>query len=83
MSRPFKHPKTGIFWLRKRVPKDPVPVLGKAEVSRSLKTRDPTEAKTRHLQALAEMDAQWANLRSGPQSLTLVDLREMSSFAHD
>lgn len=22
MSRPFKHPKNGIFWLRKRVPKD-------------------------------------------------------------
>ena len=28
MSRPFKHPKTGIFWLRKRVPKDLVALLG-------------------------------------------------------
>ena len=83
MSRPFKHPKTGIFWLRKRVPKDLVPVIGKAEVSRSLETRDPAEAKTRHLQALAELEAQRANLRAGPQTLTFEDIRELSSFAHD
>ena len=43
MSRPFKHPKTGIFWLRKRVPKDLVSIVGKAEVSRSLETRDPAD----------------------------------------
>ncbi|MBJ6128372.1 site-specific integrase [Microvirga splendida] len=83
MSRPFKHPKTGIFWLRKRVPKDLVPILGKAEVSRSLETRDPAEAKTRHLQILSELEAQWANLRAGPQTLALEDIRELSSFAHD
>ena len=83
MSRPWKHPKTGIFWLRKRVPKDLVSIVGKAEVSRSLETRDPAEAKTRHLQALAELEAQWANLRADPQSLTLEDIRELSSFAHD
>jgi uncharacterized protein DUF6538 len=57
MSRPFKHPKTGIFWLRKRVPKDLVSIVGKAEVSRSLAMRDPSEAKTRRLQALAELEA--------------------------
>jgi hypothetical protein len=83
MSRPFKHPKSGIFWLRKRVPKDLVPIRGKAEVSRSLETREPAEAKTRHLQVLAELEARWANLRAGPQTLTLEDIRELSSFAHD
>ncbi len=83
MSRPFKHPKTGIFWLRKRVPKDLVSIVGKAEVSRSQETRDPADAKTRHLQVLAELEAQWANLRVGPQTLTLEDVRELSSFVHD
>ncbi|KLK94142.1 hypothetical protein AA309_05375 [Microvirga vignae] len=70
MTRPFKHPRTGIFWLRKRVPADLVPVLGRREVTRSLDTRDPAEAKRRHMQALAEIEAQWTNLRAGPRPLT-------------
>ncbi len=70
MSRPIKHHKTGIFWLRKRVPKELVPIIGKAEVSRSLETRDPTEAKRRHIQALAELEDQWTNLRAGPKTLS-------------
>jgi hypothetical protein len=40
MSRPHKHPKTGVYWIRKRVPADLVPVVGKAEVTRSLGTKD-------------------------------------------
>lgn len=70
MSRPHKHPKTGIFWIRKRVPADLVPELGRKEVTRSLGTRDPAEAKTRYTQALAEIEAQWANLRRGSRDLT-------------
>ena len=69
MSRPFKHPKTGIYWLRKRVPADLVGVLGRAEEKRSLKTRDAAEAKRLHLQALAEIEARWLNLRAGPAAL--------------
>jgi hypothetical protein len=57
MASPFRHPKTGIYWLRKRVPKDLVPVLGKAEVSRSLETRDPGEAKKRLLTVLSDLCA--------------------------
>ncbi len=45
MARPWKHPKTGIFWLRKRVPDDLRPLVGKREEKRSLHTRDPAEAK--------------------------------------
>lgn len=70
MSRPTKHHKTGIFWTRKRVPADLVPVLGRKEVTRSLETRDPAEAITRHIQVLAELEAQWTNLRAGPRILT-------------
>ncbi len=75
MTSPFRHPKTGIYWLRKRVPKDLVQVLGKAEVSRSLETRDPAEAKKRLLTLLSELEAQWANLRVGQQSLTHDEVR--------
>lgn len=70
MSRPWKHPKTGVYWLRKRIPDDLRSLLGKREEKRSLKTRDPVEAKRRHLEALTQVEAQWANLKAGPKSLT-------------
>jgi hypothetical protein len=36
---------TGIYWFRKRVPKELRALLGKTEVKQSLGTRDPSEAK--------------------------------------
>jgi hypothetical protein len=69
-SRPHKHPKTGVYWVRKRVPADLVPVVDKAEVTRSLGTKDAAEAKRRYRDAVAEIEEQWANLRGGEQTLT-------------
>ena len=69
MARPWKHPKTGVYWLRKGVPEALRPLVGKREEKRSLRTRDPDEARQRHAQALSEVEAQWANLRSGPRQL--------------
>lgn len=65
MSRPSRHPKTGIFWLRKRVPSDVVARVGRAIEYFSLQTRDPGEAKKRHAEALARLEARWAELRRG------------------
>lgn len=45
MARPWKHPKTGVYWLRKRVPDDLRAGIGKREEKLTLKTRDPAEAK--------------------------------------
>ena len=69
MARPWKHPKTGIFWLRKRVPDDLRPLVGKREEKRSLQTKDPAQARKLHAQALADVEAQWANLRKGSMTL--------------
>lgn len=69
MVRPWKH-KSGIYYLRRRVPDDLKARLGVSEVRRSLDTRDPLEAKKRFAQALVELDLQWTNLRRGPRSLT-------------
>lgn len=44
MSRPFKHPKTGVFYFRQKTPADLRRIFGKAEVSWSLKTKDEAEA---------------------------------------
>ena len=70
MSRPWKHPKTGIYWLRKRVPDGLLALVGKREELRTLGTRDPAEAKVRHAAALAEIEARWATLRAGPKHLS-------------
>ena len=83
MAHPFKHPKTGVFWLRKRVPKDLVALVGRAEVTRSLATRDPAEAKRRHVQVLSELEEQWANLRRGPRSLSEREAHELAQVVHD
>jgi hypothetical protein len=48
MSRPWKHPRSGVYYLRKGVPEDLRELVGKREEKRSLETRDPAEAKRRH-----------------------------------
>lgn len=83
MSRPWKHPKTGIYQLRKAVPEDLRKLVGKREEKVSLQTRDPAEAKVRHAKALAELEARWANLRAGPVPLTEREAHRFASAAHD
>jgi hypothetical protein len=70
MSRPFKHPKTGIYWFRKRVPADLVPILGRHEVTESLETRDASEAKQLHAKVLRNHEVRWANLRARPRYIS-------------
>lgn len=70
MSRPTKHPRTGVYQLRRRVPADLVDKLGRKEITKSLGTRDPEEAKRKHAEALIELDAQWARLRRGLRPIT-------------
>lgn len=65
MATPWKHPDSGIYWLRRRVPSDLVSVVGRREEKLSLRTRDPGEAKTAYLKAAAEIEGRWANLRKG------------------
>ncbi|MGJ5051143.1 DUF6538 domain-containing protein [Bradyrhizobium oligotrophicum] len=83
MSRPWKHPKTGVYQLRKAVPEDLRTLVGKREEKVSLQTRDPAEAKVRHARALAELEARWANLRAGPKSLTEREAHQLAVVAHD
>src|SRR5208283_160742 len=70
MARPWKHPKSDIFCLRKRVPDDLRPLLGKREERRSLGTRDCAKAKRLHAQALIELEQLWTNLRVPPKPIS-------------
>ena len=83
MSRPWKHPNSGVYWLRRGVPEDLRALVGKREEKRSLQTRDPVEAKRRHAEALAEIELRWANLRAGPKALTEIEAHHMSATVHD
>src|SRR3954471_1447774 len=82
MSRPWKHPKTGIYQLRKVVPDDLRKLVGKREEKVSLQTRDPAEAKVRHAKALAELEARWANLRVGPKLLTEREAHQLAVVSY-
>jgi hypothetical protein len=78
MARPRKHPDSGFWWFRKRVPDDLRDVIGKREERSSLGTRDPSEAKRLHALKLAEVEERWSNLRRGQGPLTSDDIRSMA-----
>ena len=79
MARPWQDPITGIWYLRKRVPKDLVGRIGSSIFKRSLATKDPAEARRRYPAILAELEARWANLRAGPRSLTEREAHELAA----
>lgn len=78
MARPWRHPKTGVFYLRKRVPLDLVALVGRAIEKRSLGTKDAGDARRFHAEALLGLEAKWSNLRKG---LLRPTAREMASIA--
>jgi integrase len=76
MTRPWKHPDSGYYWFRKRVPDDLRNLLGKREERFSLGTRDPAEAKRLHALKLAEVEERWSNLRNGKRPLSADDVAQ-------
>lgn len=83
MSRPWKHPQTGIFWLRKAVPANLRALVGKREEKKSLGTKDAAEARRKFPQALAEVEARWESLRKGHQPLSELRAHEIASSVFD
>lgn len=70
MSRPYKHPKTGVYYFRKRVPADLITLAGKKVEYFSLRTKEPAEARRRYADALDRIERKWALLRTGPEPLS-------------
>jgi len=83
MAHPWQHPKTGIYWLRKRVPDDLRPLLGKREERRSLGTRDCAEVKRLHAHALIELEQRWANFRAPPKPIREREAHELVAPAYE
>lgn len=70
MARPYKHPKTGIYYYRQKIPADLRPKLGDKIISRSLHTRDPQTAKTRNAEEVRKQALLWDRYRKEPEPLT-------------
>ena len=83
MTRPWKHPNSGLYWFRKRVPDDIRNLIGKREVRFSLGTRDPVEAKRLHAIKLAEVEERWSNLRAGQRALSPEDIEREAAVIGD
>ncbi|TNC61994.1 DUF6538 domain-containing protein [Rubellimicrobium roseum] len=69
VSRPQKHRKTGVYYFREKVPADLRQAFGKAEVSRSLHTKDPALAKARHAEEKRRQNLIWQAMRAKPEAL--------------
>ena len=83
MARPWKHPDSGIYYVRKAVPVPLRPLVGRAIEKLSLRTKDPEVARARFVGAVHEMEARWATLAAGPTVLSEREAHELAAPAHD
>ncbi len=80
MAQPFKHPSSGIYYLRRKVPAELRAVLGR-EFKRSLKTSDAAEAKRRHAAAWTDSEAMFAAARAQVAGQTSLGTRDVQVLA--
>ncbi|WP_171206178.1 DUF6538 domain-containing protein [Ruegeria sp. HKCCA0235A] len=78
MPTPVKDKKSGIYYVRVRVPADLKGIVGRAEVSKSLRTRDPSEAKERFAAEYRKIQKRWASFRAKPEPLPLKKIVALS-----
>lgn len=62
LGTPKRHPKSGIFLFRKRVPAHLQAVVGRSEIKFSLKTRDPVVARITNLEETARIERAWSRI---------------------
>ncbi|UPF04914.1 site-specific integrase [Pseudomonas mosselii] len=65
IAQPFRHPVSGIYYLRRRVPDDLRHIIGKTEIRRSLNTRHHHQAKAAFALAYAESERLFNDARQG------------------
>ncbi len=80
MAQLFKHPSSGIYYLRRKVPAELRPALGR-EFKRSLKTSDAAEAKRRHAAAWTDSEAMFAAARAQVAGQALLGTKDVQLLA--
>lgn len=80
MAQPFKHPSTGMYYIRRRVPDELRPSLG-LEYKRSLKTRDPIEAKARFAAEWSKSEEAFALAQAQLKGAITLSARDIQQLA--
>jgi integrase len=78
VSKPIRHPETGIYQFRKRVPRRLRAIVGKREEKVSLRTRDLQEALIRYAVAERKCLSWWRSLEAGVVDLTVKQCRAIA-----
>ena len=65
IAQPFRHPDSGIYYLRRKVPDNLRQIIGKTEIRRSLNTRNHQQAKAAFAVAYAESERLFNDARQG------------------
>ena len=82
MARPQKNPKTGVYYYRQKVPTDLRQIVGRSEVSRSLRTKDPEDAKRLNAVQVRKQALEWETLRAKPEPLPQKQIIALSGVAY-
>lgn len=83
MTRPTKHPKTGVYQIRKRVPADLQGIIGKRERIISLGTKDPEKAALEGPRVVRKIDVEFATARAALGPVRRLTNREVIAFCGD
>ncbi len=70
MPKPYRHTKTGIWWIKGANPPDIAERTGAKQYRRSLGVRDPAALPTAISRFRLALEEAWAAIRSGPQDIT-------------
>ncbi|MBR0991027.1 site-specific integrase [Bradyrhizobium japonicum] len=79
MSRPWKHPVTGVYYFRKIVPAGVRALVGKREWKISLATKDPDEARSKHAVEAVRVSQELTVLRLRLAALSAPPLPELDA----
>lgn len=82
MARPYKHPKTGVYYFRQRVPTDLRALLGDKIVSRSLGTKDPEAAKLANASEVQKQAMIWERQRKKPEPIPHAQIVALSGIVY-
>lgn len=91
-ATPWKPPGVDVYYFRKAVPEALWDVVGRREIRRTLRTRDPEVAKARHAEISLEVAAEWDRLRDivarqrmleakAPHEVRLISLSQKDAHA--
>jgi integrase len=79
-ARPWRHPATGVYWLRRRVPARLRTVLPKREILFTLATHLPGEARSRHARLAARIDDELSRIAAGELPAGMLCAGHISPF---